>query len=84
MKKNLLFLLSIILIAGFNGYRFTNNFVLTDPMLSNIEALAGNEWPFEIIGNCKLVEHSPTCSVCEFTGNPSDFCNISSQLPDCY
>ena len=53
-------------------------------MLSNIEALAGNEWPFEAIGNYKLVEHSPTCSVCEFTGNPSDFCNISSQLPDCY
>lgn len=84
MKKNLLCLLAIILIAGLNVYRFANNFVLTEPMLSNIEALAGNEWPFEYISNYRMVVYSPTCSVCEMTGNPSDLCSISSQLPDCY
>ena len=50
--------------------------------LANVEALAQTE--IDMRRGYNLVEKSETCSVCEWTGQDNDYCNVHSQLPDCY
>ena len=85
MKKNILkiaFVAAIAMVSGINVLNVQKSNVLSDIALANVEALADNEIDMRM--GYMLVEKTSTCSVCEWTGNASDYCNVYDQLPDCY
>ena len=85
MKKNILkiaFVVAIAMVSGINLFNAQKSNVLSDIALANVEALAEGEIDMRM--GYMLVEKTSTCSVCEWTGNASDYCNVYDQLPDCY
>ena len=85
MKKNILkvaFVVAIAMVSGINVFNAQKSDVLSDIALANVEALAQTE--IDMSRGYNLVEKSETCSVCKWTGQDNDYCNVHSQLPDCY
>ena len=76
------FVVAIAIVSGINVFNAQKSNVLSDIALANVEALADNEIDMRM--GYMLVEKTSTCSVCEWTGNASDYCNVYDQLPDCY
>ena len=70
------------MVSGINVFNAQKSNVLSDIALANVEALAEGEIDMRM--GYMLVEKTSTCSVCEWTGNASDYCNVYDQLPDCY
>ena len=85
MRKNILkiaFVAAIAMVSAINVFNAQKTEMLSDVALANVEALADNEIDMRM--GYMLVEKTSTCSVCEWTGNASDYCNVYDQLPDCY
>ena len=85
MNKNIravMMVAAIALIAGVNVFNSQRAIAMSDIALANVEALAEGEIDMRM--GYMLVEKTSTCSVCEWTGNASDYCNVYDQLPDCY
>ena len=77
------FVVAIATVAGYNVYQSQSVMIgMSDFALANVEALAQTE--IDMSRGYNLVEKSETCSVCKWTGQDNDYCNVHSQLPDCY
>ena len=57
--------------------------MLSDVALANVEALAMGE-DVDMRRGYILSVKSTTCTVCEWTGGDNDYCDVYTQLPDCY
>ena len=77
------FVTAIAFIAGaemLSSYKMMN---LSEIALANVEALASSR-QIDMRRGYKLVQKSPGCSVCEWTGVSNDYCNVHEQEPNCY
>ena len=86
MNKKVLqvaFVAAIALVNGINVFNAQKKDVLSDIALANVEALAQTE-SLDMRRGYVLSIKTETCSVCEWTGGATDYCDVYSQLPDCY
>ena len=85
MKKNMVkvALVAVVgLIAGINMLNAQKSDVLSDVAMANVEALANWE-DYDLRRGYILVIKSETCSVCEWTSEDEDYCDVHAQLPYC-
>ena len=86
MKKKLLkkcFVTAIAMVSGINVFNAQKMEALSDVALANVEALAQTE-SIDMRRGYSLSIKSESCTVCEWTGRNNDYCDVHSQLPDCY
>ena len=86
MKKNIMkaaFVAAIAMVSGINVFNAQKSDVLSDTILANVEALAQTE-SIDMRRGYSLPIKSESCTVCEWTGRNNDYCDVHSQLPDCY
>ena len=85
MNKKVLkvaFVAAIALAGGINVFNAQKSETLSDVALANVEALANWE-DYDLRRGYILVIKSETCSVCEWTSENDDYCDVHAQLPDC-
>ena len=86
MNKKVLkvaFFAAIALVSGINVFNAQKSEMLSDVALANVEALAMGE-DVDMRRGYILSVKSTTCTVCEWTGGDNDYCDVYTQLPDCY
>lgn len=86
MRKRIVqvaFAVAIALVSGINVFNAQKSDVLSDTILANVEALAQTE-SIDMRRGYSLSIKSESCTVCEWTGRNNDYCDVHSQLPDCY
>ena len=86
MKSKLIkmaFVIAIAVLGGINVFNAQKSDVLSDTILANVEALAQTE-SIDMRRGYSLSIKSESCTVCEWTGRNNDYCDVHSQLPDCY
>ena len=86
MNKKLIksvFIVAVAMVSVINVFNAQKSEVLSDVALANVEALAQTE-SIDMRRGYILSVKSATCTVCEWTGVDNDYCNVHSQLPDCY
>ena len=76
------FVAAIAMVSGVNVFNAQKVNALSDIALANVEALAQTE--IDMRRGYILSVKSTTCTVCEWTGGDNDYCDVHSQLPDCY
>lgn len=76
------FVAAIAMVSGVNVFNAQKVNALSDITLANVEALAQTE--IDMRRGYILSVKSTTCTVCEWTGGDNDYCDVHSQLPDCY
>ena len=86
MNKKVLkvaFFVAIAMVSGINVFNAQKSEMLSDVALANVEALAMGE-DVDMRRGYILSVKSTTCTVCEWTGGDNDYCDVYTQLPDCY
>lgn len=77
------FIVAIAMVSGINVFNAQKSEMLSDVALANVEALAMGE-DVDMRRGYILSVKSTTCTVCEWTGGDNDYCDVYTQLPDCY
>ena len=85
MNKKVLkvaFVAAIAMVSAINVFNAQKTEMLSDVALAHVEALAQTE--IDMRRGYSLSIKSESCTVCEWTGRDNDYCDVHSQLPDCY
>lgn len=82
MKAKII-IVSVALIASVNVYFSSAKKIDSDILLKNIEALAtGENTQIANYYNMYLQTVTSSCKICKYQEN--SWCNVHTQLPDCY